>query len=140
MVKSLPHLVLVAAAIASSGAAHAQSLNSDTDAPAAYRAAAFLENGRAGQSRPIVIRPLTGVFGPSASTGHTYASDDGSAAPIKGHSPTAVDYHLARDGPYGSIGSICLGGIAPIAPYEAAVTAGSDGGRLLGASLNFPLR
>ncbi len=54
-------------------------------------------------------------------------------------SPSAVDYALGRGGPHGSLGYICQDGMDPIAPREAALTAGTDGGRLIGGSFLIPI-
>jgi hypothetical protein len=53
---------------------------------------------------------------------------------------TAVDYRLARDGFYGSAGFICLPDDPPIADHAVGVFDGSQDGRLLGATIRYPLK
>ena len=86
-----------------------------------------------------MIGPVIDASSARASADRSYATAYG-AAPGGGQSATAVDYSLARNGLHGSVGYICLSDIAPQKPHEAAVFAGSDEGRLVGASLKYPLR
>jgi hypothetical protein len=53
---------------------------------------------------------------------------------------TALDYRLARDGFYGSAGFICLPDDPPIADHAVGVFDGSQDGRLLGATIRYPLK
>lgn len=126
-------LLVVAAALASPATLHAQTPLS-TNRPPVYSANAFLGMRPVSVARAATIRPLAESSGARAFT--TYGPTRGGEIQPR----TAVDYSLARDGLHGSVGYICLSDIAPQAPHEAAVFAGSDEGRLVGASIKYPLR
>ncbi len=51
---------------------------------------------------------------------------------------TVIDYRLARNGLFGELGYFCLGGDPYVVPHEAAVVAGAQDGRRVGAALRYP--
>ncbi len=51
---------------------------------------------------------------------------------------TTIDYRLARNGLFGELGYFCLGGDPYVVPHEAAVVAGAQDGRRVGAALRYP--
>lgn len=123
MLKSFPLLIGLAAGVAWAGGVHAQARAAQSEAPAALRAWA---------------RSAADAFALRAPTKRSYAP--ASARWKDDVSATAVDYRLAPGGAFGSAGFICLSDDPPGAPRMVGVLAGSQVGRLLGASLTYPLR
>jgi hypothetical protein len=136
----LRSVLVLGAAIASPAALHAQTPIATSDGAPLYRADAFVGIRPLSHARAATIGPVIGPSGDRASADRVYADDYAYSPRVAGKSPTAVDYQLAQDGLHGSVGYICLSDIAPQAPHEAAVFAGSDLGRMVGASLKFPLK
>ncbi len=87
--------------------------------------------------RPIKMSRVEDASAPEKSSDRAYGRHFTARDPeVK----TAVDYRLARDGFYGSAGFICLPDDPPIADHAVGVFDGSQDGRLLGATIRYPLK
>jgi hypothetical protein len=88
--------------------------------------------------RPLKMSRVEDASAPERPSGQIYARSFGSQSPADGK--TAVDYRLARGGFYGSAGFICLPDDPSIADHAVGVFDGSQDGRLLGATIRYPLK
>lgn len=131
MLNSFPLLILAAAGVAWAGGVHAQARAGQSAASGAFGA----QGAAAGHA---LVLPRADGFDLRSPPSRSYAPV---SARWKGDgSTTAVDYRAARGGAFGSAGFICLSDDPPGAPREVGMIAGSEDGRLLGASLSYPLR
>jgi hypothetical protein len=74
------------------------------------------------------------LFSRVPSRGPTTLTPDLARAPGR----TTIDYRLTKSGLFTELGYFCLGGDPYAIPHEAAVVAGAQDGRRVGAALRYP--
>ena len=130
--RTSPALSLLAA-LAFAPAACAQTL-APSGATAPYAAAALAGLRPGDGAAPIRLSASAEPFGGPSKSDYP---GDSVYGPRDGGPKTAIDYRVAPDGVFGSVGYICLSDDSHIAAQDVGAFAGSQDGRLVGATVRY---